>query len=469
MFGGRLQGAASCGGATTKKTTGRMRRTVWARGGDRLTEDQAATVGTPWGQASELKERKLHPGSRTPRSEVIRNQRERLFGAIVAVVSEKGYEATTVADVIEVGGVSRSDFYKHFANKAECLTAAADALLEPTLNALGSVRGSDEEGEPQEIFERFIGLLSDQPAAARVCFVELHAAGEEGEVVGDRCFEGLAQMVDQVSAKLPGHERTSPEMVRALMGGLRKLIHTRLYRGEEGELQSLAPELWRWLTSVQPPPHPLEVPRRQRVGSTARFEGYTPAERIARAVAAVVAEKGYGAMNTDDVAARASISLSTFYKHFEDKRDAILAALEIGGAQITASAVPAARRAGDWQEGVRALYEAMCAYFVAEPAMAHLATVGVYAAGPQALARRDRVINSLVEMLAPGFEENPGAPAVSAEAVGATVYALMRDQVRRKGPQRLPEVVPLATYITLVGFVGPERACAVANADGQRR
>ncbi len=91
-------------------------------------------------------------------------------------------------------------------------------------------------------------------------------------------------------------------------------------------------------------------------------------------MAAVVAEKGYGAMNTDDIAARAAISLSTFYAHFADKRDAVLAALEMGGAQMMASAVPAARRAGDWQEGVRALYEAMCAYFVAEPEMAQLAT-----------------------------------------------------------------------------------------------
>ena len=84
----------------------------------------------------------------------------------------------------------------------------------------------------------------------------------------------------------------------------------------------------------------------------------------------MVAEKGYGAMSTDDIAARAAISLSTFYAHFADKRDAVLGALEMSGAQIMALAVPAARRAGNWQEGVRALYEAICAYFVAEPAMA---------------------------------------------------------------------------------------------------
>lgn len=427
-----------------------------------------ATVETPWGQSSELRERKLQPGSGTPRSEVVRNQRERLFGAMVAVVSEKGYEATTVADVIEVCGVSRSDFYRHFANKAECLAAAAEAMLELALSELEETRGHGGEAEARAIFERFIGLVGSERAAARVCLVELHAAGEEGEAVAERGSEALAEMFDALTAELPGQERVGPELVRVLVGGLGKLIQTRLCRDQDGELESLAPELWGWLRSVRPPPRALEAPRRQRPGA-APFEGYTPAERIVRAVAAVVAEKGYGAMSTDDIAARAAISLSTFYEHFADKRDAVLAALEMSGAQIMALAVPAARRAGDWQEGVRALYEAICAYFVAEPAMAELATVGVYGAGPRALARRDRVIDSLAAMLTPGFEEEPEAPAVSAEAGGAAVYALMRSQVRSKGPRRLGEVVPLATYITLVPFVGPERACAVANGDGRRR
>jgi len=428
----------------------------------------SATAGTPWGRASELKKRKLRPGRGTPRSEVIRNQRERLFGAIVAVVSEKGYESTTVADVIEVCGVSRSDFYKHFANKDECLAAAAEALLEPTLRALAEVRGSGGTGEARAMFEKFIELVSSEPAAARMCFVELYAAGEDGDAIADRGFEALTGMADEVSAELHGQDQMSPELLRVLIGGLFKVIHTRLYRGQGDEIWGMAPELWRWASSVKPPPRALEAPRRQRPASAAQFQGYTPVERITRAVAAVIAEKGYRAMKTDDIAAHAAISLSTFYEHFADKRDAVMAALEMGGAQIMASAVPPARRAADWQEGVRTLYEAMSAYFAAEPAMAQLATVGVYAAGPQALARRDRVIDSLAAMLAPGFEENPAAPALSTEAVGAAVYGLIRDRVRREGPQSLSGVAPLATYITLVGFVGPERACAVANGEEGR-
>lgn len=415
-----------------------------------------------------MRTRRLLPGSGTPREEVVRNQRERLFGAVVAVASERGYEETTVAQVIDACGVSRSDFYKHFANKADCLVQAADALLGPTLRELENVHGTTESRGPEAALLKFLQLVEAQPAAARICFVELHATGAPGEAVAERCFGTFCEQIEAVAPAPPGGQRDQ-DWTRILLGGICKLVQTRLYRRQERELAALGPELWAWLASVRPPPEGLERPRRQRSHAGARFAGYTPAERIAQAVANVVAEKGYGAMNVDDIAAQAAISLTTFYEHFADKQDAMLAAVEMSGAQMMASAVPAARRAGDWQEGVRALLEAMCAYFVAEPAMARLATVGVYEAGLQALSRRDRVIDSMAEMLAPGFEENPAAPAVAPEAAAATVYALVREQVRKNGPASLAAVVPLATYITLVGFVGPERACAVANGALRRR
>jgi AcrR family transcriptional regulator len=422
-------------------------------------KNEGATVGTPWGPASELKERRLYPGAGTPPDEVARNQRERLFGAVVAVASEKGYEAMTVADLLALSGVSRSAFYKHFVSKAECMTAAVAEFLAPAIEGLNPAPTNGDRNHPQSLFEEFFELLSSEPAATRVCFVELPAAGGPGAEVVDRIFEAL---VDGIGSLLAGAGQ-SPDLVRALAGGIGKLIHTRASRGEAGELASLAPELWRWLESVVPPPRPLDSPRRQRTLPGPRFEGYTPGERIARAVAEVVAEKGYAGTNTDDIAAQAAISLSTFYAEFEDKRDAVVEALEMSGAQITALAVPAARRAGGWQDGVRAMYEAICAYFVAEPAMARLATAGVFGAGARARGRRDRVIDSLTAMLAPGLAENPNAPALSPEAIGATVYALMWEQVRRAGPESLGAVVPLATYITLVGFVGAEQALAVAN------
>ena len=50
----------------------------------------------------------LRPGPGTPPADVARNQRERLFGAMVACVAERGYAATRVTDLVAMSGVSQA-------------------------------------------------------------------------------------------------------------------------------------------------------------------------------------------------------------------------------------------------------------------------------------------------------------------------------------------------------------------------
>src|SRR5213076_1058043 len=131
--------------------------------------------------------------------------------------------------------------------------------------------------------------------------------------------------------------------------------------------------------------------------------------RILRALAAVVAEKGYQAMTIGDVASRASISLSTFYANFSDKEEAMLAAVDSGSAQMLATTLPAFRRAVDWQHAVRGAFAAMFAFCAAEPEYTTLGAIDVYAAGRRALEQRDQVMESMEALLIPGYERNPEA------------------------------------------------------------
>ena len=60
-----------------------------------------------------------------------------------------------------------------------------------------------------------------------------------------------------------------PEVVRAMIGGLRKVIHTRLYRGEEQELVELTPQMWDWGLSYMPPPGTAAPPAQPASGQAA--------------------------------------------------------------------------------------------------------------------------------------------------------------------------------------------------------
>ena len=54
--------------------------------------------------------------------------RERLVLAAVDLFTEQGYDATTVAQIADRAGVTKSTFFRHFPDKRELLVAGQDAL-----------------------------------------------------------------------------------------------------------------------------------------------------------------------------------------------------------------------------------------------------------------------------------------------------------------------------------------------------
>jgi AcrR family transcriptional regulator len=53
---------------------------------------------------------------------------QRLVVAAVDLFTEQGYDATTVAQIVERAGVTKSTFFRHFADKREVLVAGQEAL-----------------------------------------------------------------------------------------------------------------------------------------------------------------------------------------------------------------------------------------------------------------------------------------------------------------------------------------------------
>lgn len=420
----------------------------------------SAMVNTPWGDSEGLRERRLPPGPGTAADEVERNQRERLYAALIAVVAEKGYERTSVADLVEVSGVSRSAFYERFANKEACFQATVEELVAWFGGTVA--RNYDGRGTALRVM---LAVIASQPAAARICFLDAFAVGGRAAAPIAEAVGGVEAMYASAFAR--NHPRAGPmpgAMVKAIVGGVLKVVHTRVHREEVEALSGLADELRHWSLGYEPPTQPLRVPRRAKLEAR-QFAGYTAVERIGRAAAASVVELGYAATSTAEIARRASLSLKTFYSHFANKEEAVVAALELARRQMMALVRPELRRAGNWREGVRALFETLCAFLAAEPAYARLLTIDVYAAGARALDQRDRLIESLQAMLAPGYSENPQTPKIAAEAIGGAIYALLGEQVRSGGAESLPQSAPLATYLTLMPFIGTRQATAVANGE----
>ena len=72
------------------------------------------------------------------------SQRERIIDAIVESCAEKTYAATTISDIVARAHISRTTFYKHFADKRACFDAAMDRAL-AELQGIAAASHSDDD------------------------------------------------------------------------------------------------------------------------------------------------------------------------------------------------------------------------------------------------------------------------------------------------------------------------------------
>jgi AcrR family transcriptional regulator len=179
-----------------------------------------------------------------PREFIAENQRGRLIAAIAEALDEKGYGGTTVAAVATRAGVSKSDFYAHFASKDQCFFAAYDAAVECLREeVLVASRGRGEWAE--RICAGLAAALADltaEPARANLLLVEGLRAGSG---VCDRfqaAVESFVLCLRDGAPRVAGVARP-PEADEAVIGGVASLLGRRVLAGEADRLDQFFPEL----------------------------------------------------------------------------------------------------------------------------------------------------------------------------------------------------------------------------------
>jgi AcrR family transcriptional regulator len=427
---------------------------------------------TPWGESGELRNQRLRPGPGIARELVERNQRERLFGATVAVTTSKGYGKTSIADLVEMAGVSRATFYKYFANKHECFLATLDEVISAAIGVTASRvrRGGPWEERAVRGVTGFVELLVAQPAASRFCLVETYAAGAEATRRIDQALAGFQELTDNAFEQLPDRRGMPVEMTQAMVGGLRKLIHSYLHRHTEEALIDLVPGLTELALSYRPPPRTLHAPPRRRPAlsvPSAEQRVEDPGGRIARATIEVIAKKGFGETAVADIATAAGVSLRTFYEYFDGTEEALNNAFYGGRLRLMAAMLPTFERERDWPDAIRAAFDVALAFFESEPDFTRVATLEIYTAGSAALERLELALEAMQPFLEGGFERAPQVPGVARQAIPCALYAMLCERVRTHGPEDLRALTPLGTYVALAPFVGAEEACTVAS--GEKR
>ncbi len=118
-------------------------------------------------------------GGPLSREQVVELQRERIMRAVVRVVAERGFGGASVARLVAVAGVSRATFYELFGSFERCFLAVVDAAMRRA-SALIAEAFERNAGWQERAVAGLVVLLSaldSDPLLARVCLVEVLAAG----------------------------------------------------------------------------------------------------------------------------------------------------------------------------------------------------------------------------------------------------------------------------------------------------
>ncbi len=156
--------------------------------------------------------------------------RARLLEGFSASVAEKGYAATTIADIVRLARVSKRTFYEHFADKDACFLASYRAASDEMLAAIASAVDPTAPWETQMrvAMRAYLAALEENPALTRTFLLEIHAAGPAAL----EARRGIHQRFAELLRALTGAARkTNPElgtlsraMATALVGGINELV-----------------------------------------------------------------------------------------------------------------------------------------------------------------------------------------------------------------------------------------------------
>lgn len=179
------------------------------------------------------------------REQVAESQRERLLAALVHVVAERGYKATTITEIVKAATVSTRAFYENFDSKEDCFLAAFDVLIAYLRELLAEATESQPDW-PHEVIAALRAALrffAAEPDLARLCLVEPITATPATAVRFREVVIAAVPYLRRGRAERPDGENLPESTEDSLLGGLLTLTSRAVLAGDSESLGTLLPDL----------------------------------------------------------------------------------------------------------------------------------------------------------------------------------------------------------------------------------
>jgi AcrR family transcriptional regulator len=417
-------------------------------------------------QLTPLYRRLPHGPNGMGRAEVERNQRSRLFGAMIEGVARNGYEHTTVAHVIALAGVSRRAFYELFANKEDCFLGTYDIVVAQHRKRLLQAWLA-EHGWANRMRSSCASLLEGvarSPKGPRLVLVD--SLG-----IGPRARERmqLAGLVfERIVAKafsLAPEEVVFPQLTsRIVVTGVRHLVFLRILERRHRQLAELPDEVLDWIEAYRIPPNmrlrtlSLGRPAHLPPMPAAFLTGEDKRARVLGSVVHLTLDEGYSTLTDPQIAEFAGVSTEAFHRQFSSKEECFLAVLDEFVAETLDCVRPSMQNVDSWEEGVYHAIDAFVMHLIAHQALLRIAFIDLFEVGPAMIGRMTRSVADFTAMLTESGPPPQRGPLIAKEAVTGAMWGIISSLVTNNRLSRLPALVDHLAFTVLAPYVGARAA-----------
>jgi AcrR family transcriptional regulator len=155
--------------------------------------------------------------------------RQRLLDGLAAAIDERGYHASTVADIVRYARTSKRTFYDQFVSKEQCfhelLHASVEMLGEQIRNAVDPA--ADWQTQIRQAVEAYVGHIESTPALTLSWIRELPSLDAAARPSQRRNTQLLTSLLVNLSDTPAMRNADLPPLTQAkaviLVGGLREL------------------------------------------------------------------------------------------------------------------------------------------------------------------------------------------------------------------------------------------------------
>jgi len=155
--------------------------------------------------------------------------RRRLLDGLADSIAERGYRASTVADIVRAARTSKRTFYDRFDSKEACflelLRADNEALAERIRTAVDPQ--ADWQQQIRQAVAAYVAQIRARPAITLSWIRELPSLGEVARPAQRRGLDLMTSLLVELSGsprfRRAGLPPLSPALAVILLGGLREL------------------------------------------------------------------------------------------------------------------------------------------------------------------------------------------------------------------------------------------------------